>query len=296
MKPANSKADAVGTAVRLLDRDGIKQTGEDSSQFTANCSLIPERPIRVVVFGGGPVLERGIKRFLCRLEEHRDIELAGVFCQSPAQTFNAVVGDLWRRRRLLALPLLLANAARTIGRYLKGPRREIRLKRQLAKVSDRLHFVPDIHADAVLERVRSLAPDLGLIYGSPILKPKLFEIPRFGTLGIHHGKVPEYRGKKTTFWAMYNGETTAGVTIQKINAGLDTGEVVRAGEVPIGEKSYGAVWRELEDLGFTLYIEAVLDVKRGDATFQAQGMIKGRLYRDPKLRDLLIFWRRQWTK
>jgi folate-dependent phosphoribosylglycinamide formyltransferase PurN len=252
-------------------------------------------PIRVVMFGGGPVLEWGVKQFICRLEEHQEIEFRGAFCQSESQTFWAVVKDLWRRRRLLAVPLLLVQIGSGIGRFLFQPRAEIELNRKMARLSDRIHFIPNIHAEEVLEDVRSLKPDLGLIYGSPILKPELFEIPTFGTLGIHHGKVPEYRGKKTTFWAIYNGEETAGVTIQKINAGLDTGQIVKEGAVPIGRHSQRAVWNELESLGFDLYIQAIIEVKQGTASYRPQVGKKGKLYRDPTFGDILTFWRRQFN-
>ncbi len=253
----------------------------------------PSRPIRVVLFAGGPVLEPGVRQFACRLAEHPEIEFLGGFCQSEGRTFGAVVKDLWRRRRWLALPLLVLQIGGEIGRFLAQPSNELALRRKLARLSDRLHFVPDLHAEAVVREVRSLAPDLGLIYGSPILKPRLFEIPVMGTLGIHHGKLPEYRGKKTAFWSMYNGEPTAGVTIQKVNAGLDTGDIVKQGEVPIGRRSARAVWRELETLGYDLYIQAILEVKRGTASFRPQAGKKGRLYRDPRLGDLLEFWTQQ---
>jgi methionyl-tRNA formyltransferase len=144
--------------------------------------------------------------------------------------------------------------------------------------------------------VRSLAPDLGLLYGSPILKPELFEIPTLGTLGIHHGKAPEYRGKKTTFWAMFNGEKTAAVTIQKINAGLDTGEIVKQGEVTIGRRSYRTVCRELEILGLELYLQAIIDVKQGAASYSPQLGKKRKLYRDPKFADIVRFTFRQLKK
>ena len=251
-----------------------------------------ERPIRVIVFGGGPVLERGVKQFICRLEDHPEIEFLGCICQSKGHTYRDMVRDLWRRRGLLAIPLLLSQAATNASRFLTQPRRELNLKRKLAKVSSRIHYVADIHADPVLEQVRLLAPDLGLIYGSPILKPKLFEIPACGTLGIHHGKAPEYRGKKTMFWAMYNGEEAAGVTIQKVNAGLDTGEIVKQTGVPIGHRTPGAVWSELNELGLNLYIQAILEVKQGTAQFRPQTGIKGKLYRDPSPGDVVELWRR----
>ncbi len=255
--------------------------------------LEPTEPIRVVLFAGGPVLEWDVKAFICRLEAHREISFLGAFCQSEAQTFRAVVQDLWRRRRLLALPLLLMQVAASIGRYLSEPRGESERNRAMVQLSDRLHYIPDIHAAEVLEAVRSLQPDLGLVYGSPILKPDLFQIPTRGTLGIHHGKVPKYRGKKTTFWATYNGEETAGVTIQKINAGLDTGQIVKEGNVPIGCRSLRKVWRELEALGLDLYIQAILEVKAGTAEYHSQMGERGKLYRDPKLRDIFFLWQRQ---
>jgi len=254
-----------------------------------------KRAIRVVLFGGGPALERGVKQFICRLEEHPEIEFLGGFCQSEAQTFWAVVKDLWQRRRFLAGPLLLLQIGSGISRFLSQPRAEIELNRKLARLSKRIYFVPDLHAENVLEAVRSLTPDLGLIYGSPILRPKLFEIPPLGTLGIHHGKVPEYRGKKTTFWAMYNGEETAWVTIQKVNVGLDTGEIVKQGAVPIGRRSLPVVWNELEALGLDLYLEAIVEVKRGIASYQPQLGRKGKLYRDPKFDDILSLWWRSFS-
>ena len=252
-----------------------------------------ERPIRVVMFGSGPDLNRDAKQFLCRLEDHPEIELLAAYCQAESQSLDAVFNDLRQRRGWLALPLFVIWIANKIFPFLLAPGQEIRIKRALEGISDRIHFVPDIHAQEVLDRVRGLKPDLGLIYGSPILRPELFEIPGMGTLGIHHGKLPEYRGNKTTFWAMYNGEPMAGVTIQKVNQGLDTGSIVKAGEVSTHRRGYRSVFHELERLGVDLYIQAILDVRHGMAEFKPQTGIKGKLYRNPKLADFLRFWGRQ---
>lgn len=253
----------------------------------------PRRPIRVVMFGSGPTLTHDARQFLCRLEAQPEIEFLGAFCQAESQSLAAIVKDLWRRRGVLALPLLVAWLASGAVRFLLRPRQEIALNQKLAELSERIHFVTDIHADIVLAQVKSLQPDLGLIYGSPILKPKLFEIPKFGTLGIHHGKVPQYRGNKTTFWAMYNGEEVAGVTIQKINAGLDTGSIVKEGEVQIGRRWLRTVWQELEALGLDLYVEAILAVRADTAVYCPQTGVKGKLYRNPKPKDFVNYWIRQ---
>lgn len=249
-------------------------------------------PIRVVVFCGGPVLQPDVKRFIYRLEEHQEIEFVAAICQSSGQTLRSIWRDLWRRRRLLAVPLAIMELGRRTGSLLSHPIAAAKLDRKLAALSGRIHFVPDIHSINVLHHVRSLAPDLGLIYGSPILKPELFEIPSLGTLGIHHGKAPEYRGKKTTFWEMYNGEKTAAVTIQKVNAGLDTGDILKQGAVTTAPRSYRAVCQELEEVGIVLYLQAIIEVKRGTATYSPQRGTKRKLCRDPKFADMVRFtWR-----
>jgi hypothetical protein len=253
-------------------------------------------PIRVVVFSSGPTLEQGVRRFILRLADHREIALLGVICHSRGQSWREVVLDLWQRRRFLAVPLLVRNGALRALRYFSDPRTERESRRKLAQLSSLIRFVPDIHAEDVLAQVRSLSPDLGLVYGSPILKPALYEIPTFGTLGIHHGQVPQYRGKKTMFWAMYHGEKTAGVTIQQVNSGLDTGAIVKQGHVTIGRCSQRAVWRDLEDLGLELYIQAILDVHRGLAESNPQNGQRGPLYHDPKMGDILSFYWRRWRR
>ncbi len=251
------------------------------------------RPIRVVMFGSGPGFSPDVKQFLCRLEEHPEIEFLGAFCQAKSQSIWAIFMDLWKRRSWLAFPLFAISVINKTIRFLLHPREEIAIHRTLEKISDCIHFVTNIHAQSVLAQVRALNPDLGLIYGSPVLKPELFEIPCLGTLGIHHGKVPGYRGNKTTFWAMYNGERVAGVTIQKVNKGLDTGSIVKEGEVGTQGRSYQAVVHDLERLGLDLYLQAILEIKSGTAEYKPQSGAKGKLYRNPKPGDFLKFWGRQ---
>lgn len=245
------------------------------------------------MFGSGPELNPDARQFLCKLEEHPEIDLAGAFCQAQSQSVGAVFADLWKRRGLLSLPLFAAWFLNKVVRFVLHPGEELSLQRKLKKIRDRVHFVTNIHAPQILEQVKALEPDLGLIYGSPILKPDLFEIPKLGTLGIHHGKVPEYRGNKTTFWAMYNGEHVAGVTIQKVNKGLDTGSILKTGEVKAYRRAYQVVFHELEALGLELYIQSILEVKHGVAEYKPQTGVKGKLYRNPKLGDFIRFWIKQ---
>jgi len=255
-----------------------------------------KRPIRVVMFGSDHAINPDTKRFMCKLEEHPEIEFLGAFCQMEFASWSARFQDLRKRRGILALPLLAERILEDIFRFLLHPREEIMLAKKFDKISERIHFVQDLHAPGVLQQLSELQSDLGLIYGSPILRPELFEIPKMGTLGIHHGRVPEYRGSKTTFWMMYNGEPQVGVTIQKVNQGLDTGTVVKTGEVRSYRRAYLSVLRELEALGIDLYVQAVLDVKHGVAEFKPQVGVKSKPYRTPKTVDYLRFYALQFKR
>jgi folate-dependent phosphoribosylglycinamide formyltransferase PurN len=251
-----------------------------------------DRPIRVVFFGGA-YLQPGAQRFVAMLEANPEIDLVLGICEGPGSGLRYRLANLWRRRGLFAIPVLLADIADEFMAFLRQPRSWLALRRHLSHARPKIRCAADVHAQYVLDQLRAAVPDLGVIYGGPILRPAAFEIPRLGTLGIHHGRVPAYRGKKTTFWEMYNGESEAGITIQRVSAGLDMGDVVRNAAVPIGRKSYGRVWREVEERGCEAFIDAVLDMKHGRATLTPQSLPRGPLYRQPSAGDLLRFWLRR---
>jgi hypothetical protein len=249
-------------------------------------------PFRVVVLTLGPGLASGVREFIGLLESHPDIELGAVAWQTQSPTFGGVVRDLWRRRGWLAGPLLVQKYLARLVNLLMRPVHAVRLSRTVRSLRDRIHCFEDIHAPEALEMIRACRPLLLLVYGAPIVRESLYTIAPLGTLGIHHGKVPEYRGKKTLFWAIYNGELTAGVTIQRINDALDGGDVIEAGEVRIGYRLPWMIWRELERLGMRLYLKAILNVCNERATYSEQQEVAIKPYRDPAAKAILEFWLR----
>ncbi|MDP9199618.1 MAG: hypothetical protein M3O07_10475, partial [Pseudomonadota bacterium] len=203
--------------------------------MAGSLTVISDRPIRVVFFGGA-YLQPGAQRFVAMLEGNPEIDLVLGFCEGPGGGWRHRLANLWRRRGPFAIPVLIADVAGECLAFMRQPRQWRAWRTHLAHAEPKIRSVADIHAQPVLDQLREVAPDLGVIYGGPILRRAVFEIPRLGTLGIHHGRVPDYRGKKTTFWEMYNGESEAGITIQRVTAGLDAGDVVREASVPIGHK------------------------------------------------------------
>ncbi len=97
-----------------------------------------------------------------------------------------------------------------------------------------LHLTTDVHTPESLAFVRSLEPDLGIVYGTRILKPALFDIPRLGSINIHKRKLPEYRGGGPIgLWEMLDGKDEIGVTVHRVAARLDAGAVIRSATIPI---------------------------------------------------------------
>jgi len=78
-----------------------------------------------------------------------------------------------------------------------------------------------------INELRGLAPDLIVVaaYGQ-ILPPAILDLPRHGCLNVHTSLLPKYRGAAPIQWAIANGQTETGVTIMKMDAGLDTGDIV----------------------------------------------------------------------
>jgi peptidoglycan/xylan/chitin deacetylase (PgdA/CDA1 family) len=88
----------------------------------------------------------------------------------------------------------------------------------------------------VVNRLRSLDADLGVVLGTRVLKRRIFEVPRLGCINLHKGKVPDFRGMPPGFWELYEGASTAGVTVHFVDDGLDTGDVLGTSEIPIHRK------------------------------------------------------------
>ena len=104
--------------------------------------------------------------------------------------------DLWRRVTARREPPAATSAA---------PGDECTL--QALSETAVLRIVPvDLHAAETRALLQAFAPDLGLSLAAPILPRALFSVPRLGTLNLHKGRVPEYRGMPPAFWELWNGQ------------------------------------------------------------------------------------------
>jgi len=111
----------------------------------------------------------------------------------------------------------------------------------------------------------ALQPDLIVVvaYGQ-ILPPAILDLPRHGCLNVHPSLLPKYRGAAPIQWAIANGDTKTGVTIMKMDVGLDTGSIVSQRTTSIHAGDTSAVLHDrLAQLGAELLVQTIPDYVAG---------------------------------
>jgi len=67
-----------------------------------------------------------------------------------------------------------------------------------------------LNSDSAAEALTALKPDLAIVLGTRVLRRSTFGVPRLGSINLHKGALPRYRGMPPGFWELYNGEKSAG--------------------------------------------------------------------------------------
>lgn len=123
-----------------------------------------------------------------------------------------------------------------------------------------------------ISQIRKLNPDLLVVvaYGQ-ILPPSLLEVPKFGCLNVHTSLLPKYRGAAPIQWAIADGNPETGVTIMKMDAGLDTGPILSLRSTPILPEDDAQILHDrLAQLGAELLVETIPSYVAGKIQPQPQ--------------------------
>lgn len=123
-----------------------------------------------------------------------------------------------------------------------------------------------------VERLKSLNPDIIVVAAFGQLIPKsILELPKFGCINIHASLLPKYRGAAPIQQAVIDGERESGVTIMKMEEGLDTGDMISKIVVPITkEETGGSLFDKLAEAGAKLLIETLPHIFDGTAVYEKQ--------------------------
>ena len=149
---------------------------------------------------------------------------------------------------------------------------------------------PIINCKKTISFFKEANADIGLSLGNGYIGRKVFEIPKYGMINIHHEELPLYQNAQSIIWQIYNGSINTGYTIHKIDKHVDTGEILFQERVPIYFRktladtvayTYSLQW-EASAKGLVKVLENI-DYYFNNASSQG----KGKSYTTPSLFEFL---------
>ena len=118
-----------------------------------------------------------------------------------------------------------------------------------------------------IDKLRSYDADIYVVAAfGQILSKEILDIPKNGCINVHASLLPEYRGAAPIQWAIADGKKITGVTIQQMNEGVDTGDIISSSEVRIADdETGGSLFDKLMKEGMKLIIETLDLIETGKA-------------------------------
>jgi methionyl-tRNA formyltransferase len=165
---------------------------------------------------------------------------------------------------------VVSTPAQPQGRGLKLTPSPISLFAQEQKLSPIL-TPADLGDPAFIESLTQAQAELFVVVAFRILPERVFSLPPRGTINIHGSLLPRYRGPAPIQRAIEHGETETGVTIFRIDKGIDTGNVLLQKKCTIGPgESAPEIFSRLSDLGAQALIEAITLIEQGSTAYARQ--------------------------
>jgi methionyl-tRNA formyltransferase len=168
-----------------------------------------------------------------------------------------------------------------------SPVKEVALAAGIPVMQPEKIRAPEVEAHLVSLHVDAIVI---IAYGQ-IIPKRLLPIPRLGWINLHASLLPKYRGAAPIHWAIANGETLTGNTTMRIDAGMDTGEILLQEEMRIGpEETSPELAARLAEAGAPLMVETLRRLEKGDLVGRAQDHAQATLAPMLKREDGRIEW------
>src|SRR5579871_4078879 len=144
-----------------------------------------------------------------------------------------------------------------------------------------------------VEYLRGLSAEAMVVVGyGQIIPQSVIDLAPLGIINVHASLLPKYRGAGPIQWALINGETRTGVTTMRIDAGLDTGDMLLKAETAIGaEETAVELSQRLAAMGADLLVQTLEGLARGSIKPEPQNSAEATLAPLLKKEDGIIDWR-----
>ena len=120
--------------------------------------------------------------------------------------------------------------------------------------------------------LKGLNPDIIVVvaYGK-ILPKKILDLPKYGCINGHASVLPKYRGSSPIQWCIVCGERETGVTVQLMDEGIDTGDIIEIEKTIIGEnENADELYEKLKDIAASLICKTLVKIQNGTAVYTKQ--------------------------
>ncbi len=124
-----------------------------------------------------------------------------------------------------------------------------------------------IKESSEVEKLRTIDADIYVVAAfGQILSKEILDIPKYGCINVHASLLPKYRGAAPIQWAIADGQKVTGVTIQQMNEGVDTGDIISSAKVPIDDdETGGSLFDKLMNEGMKLLVDTLDLIEKGEA-------------------------------
>lgn len=155
-----------------------------------------------------------------------------------------------------------------------------------------VHQPERIKRPEVVAELAAFQADAMVVVGyGQIISQAIIDLPRLGIINVHASLLPRYRGAAPVQWAIARGETKTGVTTMRIDAGLDTGDMLMRWETSIGpEEDAVALGERLSRAGADLLVDTLRGLADGTIVPEPQDSTQATLAPILKKEDGLIDW------
>ncbi|MGD8230223.1 MAG: methionyl-tRNA formyltransferase [Desulfobacteraceae bacterium] len=152
--------------------------------------------------------------------------------------------------------------------------------------------------DHFCNRIREMGPDMAIVVAfGQILRKNFLSVPGWGVVNIHASLLPRYRGAAPIQWAILNGESRTGLSVMRMDEGLDTGPIFFQREVPIlQDETAGQLHDRLSLLAGRVIIEVLSQLAKTQVKEIPQDNSLASYAPKIERRDSLVDWRKPATR
>ncbi|TJX16167.1 methionyl-tRNA formyltransferase [Tissierella creatinini] len=146
------------------------------------------------------------------------------------------------------------------------------VKHRALELGLKVYQPKNINTRESMDLIKDISPDFIIVvaYGQ-ILKKDLLETPKYGCFNVHASILPKYRGAAPINWAIIDGQEQTGVSIMKMEEGLDSGDTIVIGQIKIQENDdFISIHDKLAQMGGDLMIRGMEDIIQDKAVFTKQ--------------------------